>query len=63
MRIFNSLIVPENLKEGTLWDFFNISSGAKYQNKLKGGPFGEIKKFSEKKSQPKKGRSLTVPKK
>ena len=48
MRIFNSLIVPKNLKEGTLWDFFNIRSIAKDQNKLKGGPFEDIKKFSKK---------------
>ena len=36
MRIFNSLIVPKNLKEGTLWDFFNIRSVAKYQKKNEG---------------------------
>ena len=24
MRIFNSLIVPKNLKEGTLWDFLTF---------------------------------------
>ena len=35
--------------------FFNIRSVAKYQNKLKGGPFEDIKKFSKK--------SLTKPKK
>ena len=34
MRIFNSLIVPKNLKEGTV---------AKYQKKMKRGPF-ETKK-------------------
>ena len=58
MRIFNSLIVLKNLKEGTLWDFFNNRSVAKYQNKLKGGPFEDIKRtlknFSKK--------SLTKPK-
>ena len=30
--------------------FINIRSAAKYQNKLKGGPFEGIKKFSKKKS-------------
>ena len=35
-------IVPENLKEGTLWDFLNIHSVAKYQ-KIEGGPFGDKK--------------------
>ena len=30
--------------------FFNIRSVAKYQNKLKGGPFEDIRKFSKKKS-------------
>ena len=33
MRNLNSLIVPKNLKEGTLWDFVNIHSVAKYQKK------------------------------
>ena len=42
--------MPKNLKEGTLWDFFNIHSVAKYQNKLKGRPFEDIEKFSKKKS-------------
>ena len=40
-------------KTGTLWDFSNIHYVAKYQ-KLKGGPFGDIKKICEK--------SLTKPK-
>ena len=48
MRIFNSLIVPKNLIEGTLWDFFNIRSVAKNQNKLKRGPFEDITKIFEK---------------
>ena len=47
-----SRIVPKNVKGGTLWDFLNIHSVAKYQ-KLMGGT---IKKTSEK-------ISLTVPKK
>ena len=40
-----SRIVPKNVKGGTLWDFLNIDSVAKYQ-KLMGG--GTIKKISEK---------------
>ena len=47
MRIFNSLIVPKNLKEGTLSGFLNIRSVAKYQ-KMKGGIFGDMKKKCEK---------------
>ena len=35
-------------------EFFNIRSVAKYQKKLKGGSFGDIKKLSKK---PKKGES------
>ena len=47
MRIFNSLIVPKNLKGGTLWDF---STFVLLQNikQMKGGLFGDIKKFSKK---------------
>ena len=47
MRIFNRLIVPKNLKKGTLWDFLKL---VLLQNikKMKGGPFGDIKKFSKK---------------
>ena len=48
MKNFNSLIVPKNLKEGKLWFCCKISKN------LKGGPFGDIKKFSKK--------SLTKPK-
>ena len=56
MRIFNSLIVPKNLKEGTRLGFFNIRSVAKHQNKLKGGPFEDSRKFSKKSlTEPKKG--------
>ena len=53
MRIFNSLKVPKNLKEETLWDF--LTSGP-LQNiqKLKGGHFGDNRKNSKK--------SLTKPK-
>ena len=49
MRIFNSLIVPKNLKE-TLWNFLTF---VLLQNieKMKEGPFGDIKKIFENKSQ------------
>ena len=54
MRNFNgSLIVPKILKKGP-FAIFNIRSVAKYQKKLKGGLFGDIKKNFEKKvSKPK----------
>ena len=47
MRIFNSLIVPKNLKAGTLWDFLTF---VLLQNteKMKGGIFGDMKKNAEK---------------
>ena len=55
MRIFNSLIVPKNVKVGPL-GFFNIHSGAKHQ-KIEGGPFADFEKFPKKVSQSrKKGR-------
>ena len=38
-----SRIVPKNVKGGTLWDFLNIHSVAKYQKLM-----GETKKISEK---------------
>ena len=63
-----SRIVLKNVKGGTLWDFLNIHSVAKYQ-KIDGGPFGAIKKISEKMRNlnsltvPKKGESLIVSKK
>ena len=47
-----SRIVPKNVKGGTLWDFLNIHSVAKYQ-KLMGGTIKKIRKKI----------SLTVPKK
>ena len=64
MRNFNgSLIVPKIWKRDPL-EVFNIRSVAKYQNKLKGGPFEDNKKFSKKRlTKPKKGKSLKVPKK
>ena len=34
-------------KRGTLWDFLNIHSVAKYQ-KIDGGPFGAVKKTRKK---------------
>ena len=43
--------MPKNVKGGTLWDFLNIHSVAKYQKSMEG-----TKKISEK-------ISLTVPKK
>ena len=47
MTILNSLIVPKNLKGGTLWDF---QTSIMFQNikKIEGVPFGTIKKFSKK---------------
>ena len=53
MRIFNSLIVPKNVKGGPL-GFFNIHSGAKHQ-KIEGGPFEDFKKVRKKVSQSRKG--------
>ena len=49
MRIFNSLIVPKNLEE-TLLNFltFVLLQNTK---KMKRGPFGDIKKIFENKSQ------------
>ena len=52
MKFPVSRIVPKNVKGGTLWDFLNIHSVAKYQ-KLMGGT---IKNFGKK-------ISFTVPKK
>ena len=54
--------MPKNVKEGTLWDFLNIHSVAKYQKLIR----GTIKKNSEKKSVSqcrKKEESLIVSKK
>ena len=47
------LTMPKTVKRGPL-RFFNNHSVAKYQNKLKGGPFEDIKKFSKKNSQSRK---------
>ena len=46
--------MPKNIKEGTLFDFQTCIL-LQNNKKLKGGPFGDIKKFSKK--------SRTVPKK
>ena len=55
MRIFKSHSAEKSERRGPL-GFFNIRSVAKYQNKLKGGPFEDIKKFSKKSlTEPKKG--------
>ena len=63
MRIFKSHSAEKSERRDPL-GFFNIRSVAKNQNKLKGGPFEDIKKFSKKVSKSrKKGRSLIVPKK
>ena len=43
----NSAIVPENLKEGTLWDC-EISIMLQNFLKMKGGPFRDIEKNSKK---------------
>ena len=53
MRSFNSLIVPKNLKERTLWEFLKL---VLLQNikKMKGGTFGDIKNFRKKVSQSRK---------
>ena len=62
MRIFNSLIVPKNVKGGPL-GFFNIHAGANHQKK-EGGPLKTLKKFEKKVSQSRKkdGESLIAPK-
>ena len=60
MRIFNSLIVPKNLKEETFGNFLTF---VLLQNikKMKGGPFGDIKKFSKiSLRKPKRGRGSLI---
>ena len=49
MRIWNSLIVSKKKKGGTLWDFLP-STLLQNITKIKGEAFGDIKKFSKKKS-------------
>ena len=46
-RIFKSHSAEKSERDPL--GFFNIRSVAKYQNKLKGGPFEDIKNFSKKK--------------
>ena len=47
MTILNSLIVPKNLKEGTLW-YFYISIMLQNILKIEGGPLRDIKNFRKK---------------
>ena len=47
MRIFNSLMVPKNVKGGPL-GFFNIHSGAKHQKNRRGDPLKTLKNFENK---------------
>ena len=54
--ILNSLIVPKNLKEGTLWDC-EISIMLQNIQKIE-GPFGDILKISKKKTKNRKIRIL-----
>ena len=53
MRIFNSLIVPKNVK-GSPLGFFNTHSGAKHL-KIEGGPFEDFKKIRKKSHKAEKG--------
>ena len=46
-----SRIVPKNVKGGDPSGFINKHSVAKYQKTQRGGPFGDIKKFSKKVAQ------------
>ena len=48
--------MPKNVKEGTLFDFQICI--LLQNNKLKGGPFGDIKKFSKSRTVPKKIKGL-----
>ena len=59
MRIFNCLIVPKNLKEGILWDFLTFVL-LQNINKLKGGPFEDIRNFRKKVSQSRKSENLLL---
>ena len=60
MKFPVSRIVPKNVKGGTLWDFLNIHSVAKYQ-KLMGGTIKKIRKKSVSQCR-KKEESLSVEK-
>ena len=51
-----SRIVPKNVKGGTLWDFLNIHSVAKYQ-KLMGGTIKKSEKNQSHSAEKKRGKS------
>ena len=53
--------MPKNVKEGTLWDFLNIHSVAKYQ-KLMGRTIKKIRKKSVSQCRKKGGKSHSVEK-
>ena len=61
MKLPVSRIVPKNVKGGTLWDFLNIHSVAKYQ-KLMGGTIKKFRKKNQSHSAEKKEESLSVEK-
>ena len=46
MRIFNSIIVPKNVKGGPLG--FSTSIQVQNTKKIEGGPFEDFKKFRKK---------------
>ena len=59
MRIFNSLIVPKYLKEETLLNFLTFVLLQNIKT-MKGGPFGDNKKFSKiSLKKPKRGRGVS----
>ena len=62
MRIFNSLIVPKNVRGGPL-GFFNIHSVAKHQKSRREDPLKTFKKFEKKSHKAEKGaEKVSVPK-
>ena len=54
MRIFNSLIVPKNLKEGTFCDFRTFALLQNIKTNLREDPLRTLKKFRKKVSQSRK---------
>ena len=54
MRIFNSLIVPKNLKEGTLWDFLTFGLLQNIKTNRREDPLRTLKNFPKKVSQSRK---------
>ena len=60
MRILNSLLLPKNLKEWTLWDFLNIRSVAKIEGRTLWGIFSE-KKFPNAEKKLKRGNFWSSP--